>query len=148
MKNYQKDNLNIIGKTMGALAKFLLALTNLVRSGAIKKIPQAIKFAEQQFGKVTPLLKKQIEKVFNLMALTSFLVSVTIAAGGFWLYKNKDVMIDDAREKVVKEISEALPGIVKELIPDIPEIPSVTGGVIPDTKTNVPSTTGGVLPFK
>ena len=52
------------------------------------------------------------------------------------------------REKVVKEISEALPGIVKELIPDIPEIPSVTGGVIPDSKTNVPSTTGGVLPFK
>ena len=89
-----------------------------------------------------------MQKVFNLMALTSFLVSVTIAAGGFWLYKNKDVMIDDAREKVVKEISEALPGIVKELIPDIPEIPSVTGGVIPDTKTNVPSTTGGVLPVK
>ena len=50
---------------MGPLAQFLIALTNLVRSGAIKKIPQAIKFAEQQFGKVTPLLKKQIEKVFD-----------------------------------------------------------------------------------
>ena len=50
---------------MGQLAKFLLSLTNLVRSGAIKKIPDAIKFAEQQFGKVTPLLKKQIEKVFD-----------------------------------------------------------------------------------
>ena len=50
---------------MGALAKFLLSLTNLVRSGAIRKIPQAIKFAEQQFGKVSPLLKKQIEKVFD-----------------------------------------------------------------------------------
>ena len=50
---------------MGPLAQFLLALTNLVRSGAIKKIPQAIKSAEQQFGKVTPLLKKQIEKVFE-----------------------------------------------------------------------------------
>ena len=48
---------------MGLLAQFLLSLTNLVRSGAIKKIPQAIKFAEQQFGKVSPLLKKQIEKV-------------------------------------------------------------------------------------
>ena len=46
---------------MGPLAKFLLALTNLVRSGGIKKIPDAIKFAEQQFGKVTPLLKKQIQ---------------------------------------------------------------------------------------
>ena len=50
---------------MGPLARFLLALTNLVRSGGIKKIPDAIKFAEQQFGKVTPLLKKQIEKVFE-----------------------------------------------------------------------------------
>ena len=65
MKNCHKNNLNIIGKIMGPLAQFLLALTNLVRSGAIRKVPQAIKFAEQQFGKVTPLLKKQIEKVFD-----------------------------------------------------------------------------------
>jgi len=50
---------------MGPLAKFLLALTNLVRSGIVKKIPDAIKFAELQFGKVTPLLRKQIEKVFE-----------------------------------------------------------------------------------
>ena len=50
---------------MGPLAQFIIALTNLVRSGAIRKIPQAMKFAEQQFGKVTPLLKKQIEKVFE-----------------------------------------------------------------------------------
>ena len=50
---------------MGPLAQFLLSLAKLVRSGAIKKIPDAIKFAEQQFGKVTPLLKKQIEKVFD-----------------------------------------------------------------------------------
>ena len=50
---------------MGPLAQFLLALTNLVRSGIVKKIPDAIKFAEQQFGKVTPLLRKQIEKVFE-----------------------------------------------------------------------------------
>ena len=65
MRNCHKNNLSIIGKIMGPLAQFILALTNLVRSGAIKKISQAIKFAEQQFGKVTPLLKKQIEKVFE-----------------------------------------------------------------------------------
>ena len=47
------------------LAQFLAALNNLVRSGVIKKVPDAIKFAEQQFGKVTPLLKKQIERVFE-----------------------------------------------------------------------------------
>ena len=50
---------------MGPLAKFLLALTNLVRSGGIKKISDAIKFAKQEFGEVTPLLRKQIERVFD-----------------------------------------------------------------------------------
>ena len=50
---------------MGPLAKFLLALTNLVRTGGIKKISDAVRFAEQQFGVVTPLLKKQIEKIFE-----------------------------------------------------------------------------------
>ena len=50
---------------MGPLAKFLLALTNLVRSGAIKKIADAIKFAKQEFGEVTPLLRKQIERIFE-----------------------------------------------------------------------------------
>ena len=50
---------------MGPLAKFLLALTNLVRSGAIKKIADAIKFAKQEFGEITPLLRKQIERVFE-----------------------------------------------------------------------------------
>ena len=41
-----------------------------------------------------------MQKVFNLMALTSFVVSVTIAAGGFWLYKSRDVMIENAKEQV------------------------------------------------
>jgi len=50
---------------MGPLAQFLLALTNLVRSGIIRKLPDAIKAAEREFGRVTPLLKKQIEKVFE-----------------------------------------------------------------------------------
>lgn len=50
---------------MGPLAQFLLALTNLVRSGIIRKLPDAIKAAEREFGKVTPLLKKQIERIFE-----------------------------------------------------------------------------------
>ena len=50
---------------MGPLAKFLLSLTNLVRSGAIKKIPDAIKFAKQEFGEVTPLLKSKLKMFFQ-----------------------------------------------------------------------------------
>ena len=88
-----------------------------------------------------------MQKVFNLMALLSFTVSASLAAGAFMAYKNKDAVIEGAREKIVKEISEALPGIVKELIPKVPEMPSTTGGAIPDTKTNIPPVTGGVVPF-
>ena len=50
---------------MGALARFLLILDKLVKGGTIKKIDQAIKFAKNEFGEVTPLIKKQIEKVFK-----------------------------------------------------------------------------------
>ena len=81
------------------------------------------------------------------MALLSFTVSASLAAGAFMAYKNKDAVIEGAREKIVKEISEALPGIVKELIPEVPKLPSATGDVIPDTKTNIPPVTGGVVPF-
>jgi len=49
---------------MGPLGKFLLSLTNMVRTGGIKKIEDAFKIAKQEFGEVTPLLKKQIEKIF------------------------------------------------------------------------------------
>jgi len=50
---------------MGPLAKFLLILDKLVKSGVINKIPQALKFAKNEFGEVTPLIKKQIEKIFK-----------------------------------------------------------------------------------
>ena len=52
---------------MGAFRLFLIALERLVRTGGIKKIEQAIKFAENQFGKISKdgLFRKQIENVFK-----------------------------------------------------------------------------------
>tara|TARA_B100001059_G_scaffold180091_1_gene180821 strand:+ start:908 stop:1144 length:237 start_codon:yes stop_codon:yes gene_type:complete len=72
-----------------------------------------------------------MQKVFNLMAAFSFLVSGASVAGAWYLYKNADVMIEQAREKAVEEIAEAIPGIVAELMPDMPEIPGATGGAVP-----------------
>ena len=36
-------------------------------------------------------------------------------------------MIEEAREQAIKEIAEAIPKIVEEMMPDVPEIPSTTG---------------------
>jgi len=82
-----------------------------------------------------------MQKIINVMAVLSFLVSGTSVAGAWYLYKNADTLIEDAREKVVKEIAESIPKIVEELVPNIPEVPTATGDVIPQ----VPSSTG--LPF-
>ena len=72
-----------------------------------------------------------MQKIFNLMALFSFLASGASLAGAWYLYKNADVMIEEAREQAIKEIAEAIPKIVEEMMPDIPEIPTTTGGAIP-----------------
>ena len=74
-----------------------------------------------------------MQKIFNLMALLSFLVSGASVAGALYLYKNADVMIEEAREQAIKEIAEAIPKIVEEMMPDIPEVPTATGGAIPPT---------------
>lgn len=72
-----------------------------------------------------------MQKLINVIALLSGLVSLSVLGGSFYLYKNANVMIEDAREKVIQEVAEALPKIVEEMMPDVPEIPSTTGPAIP-----------------
>lgn len=68
-----------------------------------------------------------MQKLFNVMTVMSFIVSGATVGGAFYLYKNADVMIEDAREQAIKEIAEAIPKIVEEMMPDVPEVPSTTG---------------------
>ena len=49
---------------MGAIARFLIALERLARRQGLK-IEDAYKFAKQEFGEITPLLRKQIQNVFE-----------------------------------------------------------------------------------
>ena len=79
-----------------------------------------------------------MQKLINVLALSSFVVSAAVVGGGTWLYLNKDAMIEDIRKKateqVTKAITEALPGIIDAALPEMPEIPEVpdkTGGVVP-----------------
>ena len=84
-----------------------------------------------------------MQKVINLIALLSGLVSLTTVAGAVYLYKNVDTMIEDARGKVIEEVAQSIPKIVEGLMPNVPELPKATGDVIPST----PSVTGPAIPF-
>ena len=88
-----------------------------------------------------------MQKLVNVIALLSGLVSLGVVGGGAYLFLNKDAMIEDVRVKVTTEVTkavtEALPGMVDSAMPNLP---SATGDVM--NQTNVPSVTGGVLPVK
>jgi len=75
-----------------------------------------------------------MQKLINLLALASFGVSAAVVGGGAYLYLNKDTLIEDAREKVTKEITktitEALPGMISGAMP---EMPKMTGGALPQS---------------
>ena len=78
-----------------------------------------------------------MQGLFNLMALSSFVVSASIVGGGVYLYQNKDKIItdvvDNAKEVVMEEITKVLPGIIDSTveIPEVPEMPKATGPAIP-----------------
>ena len=73
-----------------------------------------------------------MQKLINVLALSSFVVSAAVVGGGIWLYLNKDAMIEDAKEKVTEAATEAIAGALPGLIDAaMPEIPEVTGGAIP-----------------
>ena len=76
-----------------------------------------------------------MQKLVNVVALLSGLVSLSVVGGGAYLYLNKDAMIEDVREKateeITKAITEALPGMIDSAMPEVPELPKETGGVLP-----------------
>ena len=88
-----------------------------------------------------------MQKLVNMVALLSGLVSLGVVGGGAYLFLNKDAMIEDVRVKVTTEVTkavtESLPGMVDSAMPNLP---SATGDVM--NQTNVPSVTGGVIPVK
>ena len=89
-----------------------------------------------------------MQKLVNVVALLSGLVSLGVVGGGAYLYLNKDVMIETARQKAIEEVTktvtEALPGMISGAMP---KLPNATGGVIPGSAKSVPSVTGGAIPY-
>ena len=49
-----------------------------------------------------------MQKLINVLAVSSFVVSASIVGGGAYVYLNKDAMIEDVKEKVTNAATEAL----------------------------------------
>ena len=49
-----------------------------------------------------------MQKLINLMAVTSFVVSGCVVAGGVYVYQNKDSLIDQAKTQVTDAVKDLL----------------------------------------
>ena len=51
-----------------------------------------------------------MQKLINVLALSSFLVSAAVVGSGVYLFTNKDTLIEKAREQMMESITDVLPG--------------------------------------
>jgi len=51
-----------------------------------------------------------MQKLINLMALTSFAVSGVVVAGGVYVYVNKDSIVENVKSQVIKAATEGVSG--------------------------------------
>jgi hypothetical protein len=73
-----------------------------------------------------------MQKIFNALALLSFLGSASLIGGAGYVLMNKEAFIESVKEQVtnaaVEGVAGALPGMLDAAMP---ELPDVTGGAIP-----------------
>ena len=73
-----------------------------------------------------------MQKIINVIALASGLVSLSVVAGAGYLYVNKDTLVENARERVTTAVTETVSGALPGLIDAaMPELPTTTGPAIP-----------------
>ena len=73
-----------------------------------------------------------MQKVINVLAVLSFVGTAGIIGGGYYLYTQKDPIIEGMKEKIVtaatEAIADALPGMMDAAMP---ELPKTTGPAVP-----------------
>ena len=73
-----------------------------------------------------------MQKIINVLALSSFVVSAAVVGGGTWLYLNKNGLVENAKEKIATAATEAIAGALPGMLDAaMPEMPKATGGVVP-----------------
>ena len=88
-----------------------------------------------------------MQKLINVLALSSFVVSAAVVGGGAYVYLNKDAMIEDAKEKITNAATEAIAGALPGMLDAaMPELPNVTGGAVPVGESRGGSVPGMRLP--
>ena len=71
-----------------------------------------------------------MQKLINVLALSSFAISLTVVGGGVYLYTQKDAIIENVKSKVMKSVMPSIGGGITDALPKstgpaIPVIPKL-----------------------
>ena len=73
-----------------------------------------------------------MQKVINVLAVVSFVGSVSLIGGAGYLLLNREALIEGVKEQVTKHATEAITNALPGMLDNaMPELPSATGGAIP-----------------
>ena len=70
-----------------------------------------------------------MQKLINVLALSSFVVSITVIGGGVYLYTQKDAIIDNVKSNIMKSVMPSIGGGITDALPKstgpaVPGLPS------------------------
>ena len=98
-----------------------------------------------------------MQKIINVLAITSFVISGAVVGGGFYLYSQKDAIIEDIKEKALDNVlggvgGGALGGAVPKMpmdpdfgnlgAPDLAPSPSPDQAAVPSVMGPAPRDIG------
>ena len=68
-----------------------------------------------------------MQKIINVLAIASSVVSLSVVGGGVYLYTQKDAIIDGVKSKVMKSVMPDIGGGITDAIPKStgPAIPGI-----------------------
>ena len=68
-----------------------------------------------------------MQKIVNIVAIASGVVSIAVVGSGLFIYVNRDKLINNVKSQVMEAVSGSLPGLVDT---KMPSLPSATGPVM------------------
>jgi len=68
-----------------------------------------------------------MQKIINALAISSFVISLSVVGGGVYVYTQKDAIIDGVKSKVMKSVMPSIGGGITDAIPKTtgPAIPGI-----------------------
>jgi hypothetical protein len=78
-----------------------------------------------------------MQKVVNIIAISSGVVSLAVVGSGLFIYLQRDKLVDSVKSQVLKSVTGALPSLVDTKIPSMTG-PALTPSVAPKAGLGIP----------